>query len=299
MNNQTTRYQNRLAGYEIFRIFACFGIVWFHLGVPGAIIGYGGLPYFMIITVYFLMINDNRKSAKYIFNRIMVPWIFWSFVYTLFIIAKSYILHENPAGKFFLWMAATGTSLHLWYLPFSFVTSLLVLKIKKRIEVKDNPLFWAAVCSATSVIASYLGKNLNHTIPLSQYIFIIPSVFISIYFAKAFKHPVKDLLFKNGFILLILSFILIRVCGIDSISIPYIVAICGFVIAGYIRVPTGKNIRLISDATFGIYLVHLLTSSILAFTGIPKKSWILLFLAFILSFVIVRIIKITPLKRFV
>jgi len=299
MNKQILQVQSRLAGYEIFRIFACFGIVWFHLHVPGDSIAYAGLPYFMILTVYFLLLNNKPDTIKSIIKRIIIPWLFWTVVYALFIVAKSYILHESFENKFFLWMIATGTSLHLWYLPFSFAAVFLLLKIKSRIILKDNPVFWAALCLVVTVTSSYFQKNIHYTIPLSQYIFIIPSIFIGVFFFKSLRHPLKDFIFNKGFLFLFFSFILLIASGFMNNIIPNLVALCGFYIAGHIRIISGKNLLQISDATYGIYLVHPLTASILLFLGITKQSWMLLLLTFIISFLIVRIIKMTPLKIFV
>jgi len=197
MNNRVKQFKNRAAGFELFRIFACFGIVWFHLGLPGRIIGYSGLPYFMILTVYFLVSNKQEKTLKYIFSRIMLPWLFWSFIYALFIYTKAYLFNENPNDKFFLWMIATGSAIHLWYLPFSFMITILLLKFKKRIIIQGNPLLWSVLCSVATIISSIFMNKINHIIPLKQYVFITPSVFIGIYFSKALKQPISDLLFKN------------------------------------------------------------------------------------------------------
>jgi hypothetical protein len=58
-------------------------------------------------------------------GRLLVPWLFWSAVYGAVLLAQAFWHREPLSSLFPLPMLIMGTSLHLWYLPFAFLASLV------------------------------------------------------------------------------------------------------------------------------------------------------------------------------
>jgi peptidoglycan/LPS O-acetylase OafA/YrhL len=130
----------RVAGIDLLRIIAAVGIIWFHTdGAPYAQIGYAGLPAFLLI--YFSLVTKQsqahatREFLRRRWARLLKPWLFWSIVYgTCRVIKAAYtgdfssLEHMLFVGTLFI-----GTSIHLWYLPYAFLSGLLIYLLNRRI----------------------------------------------------------------------------------------------------------------------------------------------------------------------
>jgi len=78
----------RIANIDRLRIVAAVGIVWFHtMGAPYRRIGYTGLPIFLLVFFSLILRSTHADSTaqflKRRWDRLMVPWLFWSIVYGL------------------------------------------------------------------------------------------------------------------------------------------------------------------------------------------------------------------------
>ncbi|WP_417806596.1 acyltransferase family protein [Thioclava sp.] len=108
---------------DYIRLLAAFAIVWFHSNAPGHQLAYLGLPFFLV-----LLGLPSRASLKVKARRLLRPFVVWSLIYSGAKMVQALLRHEPPLGWLEPWMLMTGTSLHLWFLPFAFVVSLLYLR---------------------------------------------------------------------------------------------------------------------------------------------------------------------------
>jgi peptidoglycan/LPS O-acetylase OafA/YrhL len=100
------------------RLLAAFGILWFHTETTGYRIGYVAVPFFLV-----LLSLPSRSGLADRAGRLLWPFVIWSVIYALARIAPA--LHSG--GDLFGWwkpsMIFTGTSTHLWFLPFAFLVA--------------------------------------------------------------------------------------------------------------------------------------------------------------------------------
>lgn len=115
--------------WERLRVLSFIDIAFYHWS--GGHLFWIGLPTFMILS---LMLSarrpvplSTREFASRRLNRLLVPWLFWSAVYTAIQTGQA-IHHGRPP---FEWshgwiMLFAGPRLHLWFVPFLIVAGLLV-----------------------------------------------------------------------------------------------------------------------------------------------------------------------------
>ena len=131
--------------FDVTRLAAAYSIVWIHTPRSEALalttrFARFAVPFFVCATIFFIWQGLVGKSARGLggyaasrFNRIYVPFLGWSLIYLAFKAAKSLALPDQPndfPGIEFLW---TGSFLHLWFMPFIMVVSLVVFVIARPI----------------------------------------------------------------------------------------------------------------------------------------------------------------------
>jgi len=105
-------------------------------------------------------------------------------VYLVYDCLVAIIKHESPSAILAGFNPLYGTSIHLWYLPFAFLGLLAVYLLRKTLGNEPiNPMYLAtllilAIVSAVS--GTYLTDLAMGTLPLPQYIFSLPALFIGI-----------------------------------------------------------------------------------------------------------------------
>lgn len=185
--------RQKLAGVEVVRFISSLGIVFFHVGAPGARLGYGGLLFFVAIGVAFASDSRQPKRPAAVIKarakRLLVPWIFWSGVYG---VAKLVKLHgfQNSDRTGFAWgMLFTGTSDHLWYLPFAFVVTTLFALVGPLGEQRARRLGWVALGGALIPLASLGMRVAWQWPPIPQWLFAAPAVCWGRALAGMRNHP--------------------------------------------------------------------------------------------------------------
>ena len=127
----TDSRQWRIANIERLRILAAFGIVWFHTeDALWRSVGYAGLPIFLMVFCSLIALKQKPDDISYFTmkraGRLLKPWLFWSIVYLCFKIFKRALYGEDVFGFFTGHMFISGTSIHLWYLPYAFLVALFI-----------------------------------------------------------------------------------------------------------------------------------------------------------------------------
>lgn len=235
---------------EALRLLSALGIVWFHTRVAGAEVGYSGLVFFLIATVYF---GGNAKTIKQRALRLLVPWALWMIFYGAinFATGKPLVAYADGFVSKLLW----GTANHLWFLPFSFVALILFDRIRRT--VMDAPL--AFVCGALAVLQLatapwWREPSFSLGFPWSTFVHATPALLLGVFFGgfRSIESPAR-------FVVLVAAIVAsAATVSIPDQGLPYlfgILAACLLLLR-----PVGAlqkfHISALSKLSLGIYLIH-------------------------------------------
>ncbi|MCV2447107.1 acyltransferase family protein [Paracoccus sp. DMF] len=156
------------------RLVAAMGIVWFHSQAPGARLAYAALPFFLV-----LLATPSRAGLRVRAQRLLLPFLRWSAIYAALGTALSLRHHQPPLGWWDWPMLLTGTSLHLWFLPFAFLVAMLTPMLTRR-KVAPIAALWGA--------AAFCLFGTPEGIPLAQWSFGLIPVLVGIaYFTNGWR----------------------------------------------------------------------------------------------------------------
>jgi peptidoglycan/LPS O-acetylase OafA/YrhL len=287
---------------ELIRFLAACEIVCYHLDAPWTRY-VRVLPIFLIFSIVFtvkshLSISDQRKKA---FERILLPWLFWSAVYGLARIARILIFHSPISKEFQWWMLLTGTLGALWYLPFAFVSTMAVLHFVRRFHFKltYRSGHIIALCSGPLLLASamILTKYPGH-FPYEQWVHLAPVILIALLFLS-FYYDFFRLVFSHGLWIVILCCIGVMALNLKiGLSNLVPILVCAFVFS-FKPSRSFKLFDYLGKLSYGIYLVHMLVSSIWIRLGFPQRSYSLLFLTLVTSILATALLHKTAFRKFV
>jgi len=308
-----TKQLSRITSVEGLRILAGFGIVWFHtVSAPGRSIGYAGLPVFLMIFCALIVAsqrrdNDNFYSfAKRKTLRLIKPWIFWSIVYLVANIFKRLCLKEALAGCLEGNMLLVGASVHLWYLPYAFMVSLLFYSLRHLgMQSQHHPtlLFVVSISCILLVLCPVAMFSFELPLPMGQWLFGLPALSIGVAIGMAYSYlsgNIQRLYYVMSILSTVFICVLMKFLGYRNLATPYsiaVVLVCGaFMWNGR----SHKFLYKWASLTYGVYLIHPLVAGIVRHGGMDQVSpWIMLVVVFLLSSVITLILQKTPLKQFV
>ena len=303
----------RITSVDGLRILAAVGIVWFHTeGAPYRYIGYTGLPIFLLIFFSLITSHSSTDPARYFFkrrwNRLVKPWLFWSLLYGALRIVKGACSGE--AGSFqallSLETVLAGTHIHLWYLPYAFVSGFLVYALS-RWTLRLNHV--AVVLIATGIglflfvvnAAGLFSSGLMRPVP--QWEFGLAAVPLGFAIGRCRMMPSSR--WQRSWLLAILvltqvtSLVLIA-RGHVSLTVPYSLAVA-LVCLAYCW-PWGDSVIIakLAPLTFGVYLIHPLVNRGLAAFASLEQHWVgFVGLTACVSGLITLVIMRTPLRKLV
>ena len=261
------------AAIEWLRFWASLGIVCFHMQVRGAAVAYGGLPVFVALSSGLAYRPaSTRRHADQIRRRIgryLGPWLFWSIAYLGLHFAAG---HGSFDGGQVNWatLLLVGGSLHLWYLPFACVATIVVEAASHQLGRLPRPRLIAG-CAAATALGIVLATLLNNTvpatnaIPLAQWILALPAVPMGLVF---FRPPGQA--HRAATLTLCCAILLLAVeAGVgfttrSALAIPYFAATCACGIGWLLSGPAGALGQFAGRLSFGIYLLHPMMMLILA-----------------------------------
>lgn len=315
--NDTIRFSSpNYIFVEWLRIFAAFGIVVFHAydRQSGLIrsIGYFGLPAFLSIFSALLFERSSLFGSFSMFlrkrgRRLLLPWLFWSCIYLLLALVKTYWVHKPDSFELSIQTFLTGTSIHLWYLPYAFLASILIYGlIRLRPKLGRSFLF---LCIAgflgVLVFSSYVLKHWRLPVPFPQWVFGTPAVFYGLLLMSLYQSlPFRSRLAAGIFLVIGTEILLAALyeMGYSGLCVSYGIA-CPLV--GAVFLVSGENIPTASIAlkggelTYGIYLIHPLLLSFCRFILGEAGSWFVVISVFAISLAFTYILKRTVLRIFV
>jgi len=253
---------------EYLRDVSAFGVVWFHMRDEwDRSIGYAGLFAFAMITTFLACSSAKRhplgKYARDRFQRLIVPWIFWSIFYIALRSALSAQLKLRSTGDVLEpAMLLGGGHTVLWYLSFMYLVSMLVfglVAITSRYSRLGLSIFYLAisVCIVTLVPKLWASTALSY--PFAQWLGVAPAVFIGLAAASAVEIQSERVRFKTLLaiaITIVASTIYQSRLGLESGTISLCLGALGFILSLLIKLPESRLINGLSALTLGIYVLH-------------------------------------------
>lgn len=163
------------------RFVAALGIVWFHTQAPGDRIAYIALPFFLVI-----LSMPSSASMGHRARRLLQPFVTWSMVFALVHLAFALKNNDPPFGWWQWSMLLSGTWIHLWFLPFAFLTAVLSPWFQ-------HPLASLGAALLAAVLLSVEGSPT--IVPFGQWSFGVIPVLVGIaYFSWGWRLAVITLL---------------------------------------------------------------------------------------------------------
>lgn len=237
---------------------------------PGWDIGYSGLIFFIQISAFLLCsqeISHNRLKKRAV--RLLLPWLFWSFIYGFLNLAK---------GRKFIGISdsilatlLTGTYIHLWYLPFMFICSLalsLALPVIRNVNNIKAVMIGAIFVSGISLITSSIFRSEVHSTPFAEWLHAVPAVVIGSSASILMKSNMSQRTINMMYLILILMTSIISLYIIilerqNGLGIPYLIGTIISLASIRINSKPLPYVQRFSDLTMGIYLIHPLLISII------------------------------------
>jgi len=302
----------RVANIDRLRILAAIGIVWFHTeNAPYRHIAYAGLPIFLLIFCSLLTSHGKDVSTGEFFkrrwNRLMLPWLFWSAVYGLCRVAKAFFTgHAEPIESMF--SAETllaGTSIHLWYLPYAFLWGLIIHALNRRTSDLDaEPIIALSTAAGMALLAIHAtGMWTNLPRPLPQWEFGLAALPLGVALGKCHMVPSRDrqrLLLAGIALIVAIECQVLHRLGFGTSVVPHGIAVLLVCLAYGWPIQGGRIALSMAPLAFGVYLIHPLVGH--ALRGVPQISGsygLVIPLTVSVAALVTLILKRTPLKRFV
>lgn len=296
---------------ELLRVVAAFGIIWFHTEAAyGRRFGYVGLPLFLLI---FISLSVARRRVHVFkdflvkrIRRLLIPWLFWSVIFSGLKLVNTIRLGQLSLDHIDARYLLIGSHIHLWYLPFAFMLSMIVYILNQAMRKLHNYVVISVsiiVGGLLLFICSCVMSKLELPAPFAQWIFGLPALPLGFSIGRACS--LSDSRLKHLFLIVtvIVSLIvclLLRTLGYQYLIIQYsiaIVLICG----GYLY-PSNRSqlILRMGSLTYGIYLIHPLVDVLLRKLSVLEYHfWFEITLTFVISLAATAVIKRTVLKQFV
>ncbi|TAH13565.1 MAG: hypothetical protein EAZ11_01625 [Curvibacter sp.] len=146
---------------------------------PGKNIAYLALPFFLV-----LLALPSRSGVGARAQRLLVPFVVWSFIYAVGSVLLALKNHAEPFGWWRMNMLLSGTSVQLWFLPFAFVVAIFAPWIRGKFIALALPIV-AAI--GVSMVDQPLGE------PWGYWMFGLIPVLIGIAYFRAGKWVVFSL----------------------------------------------------------------------------------------------------------
>ena len=313
--------QPRIANIERLRILSAFGVASFHthgwfprsIGVAGFII--------LLLSYCAFVVNKPEpygvaKVAKRKAERLLKPWLFWSFIYGMLGLAKMVYENVSFSDVFSPTMLLTGTRIHLWFLPFAFVAALLLAWVHRKIVgIRDSYTVITSISIGALCVfgCSIIQSHLRPPTPLAQWILGLPAIPIGFAIGRIkILERTEDR--KKYFVFVIFSALAACVGCIlfdrlshgvwlnysSKFAVRYFVSLVIFCAALHWRGKLDLISARIASLSYGIYLIHpLVLVPFYQFNISIQHPLLLLFLVLSVSSLITFILKKTPLKQFV
>jgi hypothetical protein len=238
---------------EFIRIVGAFGIVWCHTFRPFVFVAYSGLIVFLVLSANFAA-NPARSDLPLASRarRILVPWVVWFAVYGAFNLWRGlpfFAVEGIVPG------ILTGTSIHLWYMPFIFVATAWLGWMKGKMTAGRAATLYS-ILGLTFLGTAFLwrGPSLSWPLPWPQYMHAASAVLFGAFMAN------RNGLSKKIFGLLLFAFAALSAAllPLEGMGLPYLLGILVTtpVLLSKRDLLPGANLIWLSECMLGVYLSH-------------------------------------------
>ncbi len=254
------------------RVIASFGIICFH-SQTGLLklIGYVGLPVFVMITFGLGTINTNVTlvgpvrtvlkgflSAK--IHRLIIPYIAWVVIYWGWGWFRMITGHgEIIESQLTIFFPLYGTSIHLWYLPFVFTGLILFSTCKLYYPLSGFTalVIFLLLMMFTSIAPAVFFNQNKMPLPLPQILFALPPLFVGLIISDM-TNVKGNIKYCLTFFFIIFTFFVHLLIKKEFDLNLLLLPIAFLLVVFCIKFPgkSGKIVKELSPLTFGIYLVH-------------------------------------------
>lgn len=217
---------------DVLKFAGAVGILWFHLRLPYSDIALAALPMFVMLSVLY----GGHKSIADRASRLLLPWLWWSVIYAVGKIAQILLGQASLAEELSPWMLLGGTAMHLWYLPFIFLATVVLHYVSSEF------LLWAS-----AILAFLLFNLLELPWPLAQWASVWPAVVVA-----------RTGCYWPGIALMALALLTPFANGAPQLLLAFLLVL----LAQSVRLPSVSWTRKAAALSLGIYLVHPLVASI-------------------------------------
>lgn len=293
----------RQAGIEWLRFLAAFGIVWFHTaGARWREVGYSGLPVFLIVFTALIVSHYSEIPFGVFFSRrfvrLLVPWLFWSLVYIGAKLFKKLVVCPENLGPLELPWLLVGGSLHLWYLPFAFMASIVLYYIcRYSLNNQIKPLFIVITLIfsiLTLCLSTYIMYSFSFGPPFMQWLFAVPSLPIGfclgIIIRGIPKHK-RTIWFTCVYLTVLMTCSYLFMKYGKMLIIPYVIGLLLTILSLSIKFPFEAVGIAAGKLTYGIYLIHPMVAVLIGIVIDIHIPSILIITTFLVSAAIVFFIK--------
>jgi peptidoglycan/LPS O-acetylase OafA/YrhL len=259
----------RIASMDALRVLAALGIIWFHVDkAPWRQIGYAGLPVFLLLF-YSLVVRQGQTYTTRQFltrrwHRLVKPWLFWSVLYGLCRLAKALPGADwgSLSDMVSLGTLVTGTYIHLWYLPYAFVSGFVLYELNVRTWNRNHAVVaLGATVVAAAALTAYAWGVLTWSVtpPLAQWQFGLAALPLGFAIGRCLVIPsreTRNVLLSAIALVTVVLYVVLSARGRAEPVLPYTLAVVLVCLACLWQVRAHTLTTALASLTFGVYLIH-------------------------------------------
>ncbi len=227
-------------------------------------------------------------------------------IYIVAKLIKYFLFHDIPSKSIEIQSLLIGGNIHLWYLPFSFLASVLLYFLCYfLLKIKIGYFFIIGnlgLCIIILFICSFLMDSISLGPPFLQWLFALPSLplgFCLGIIMREFPAEKQSFLFGCVLVVVVVSLIAQLLVGQSLLLIPYSIGISLTVLALQLCFPFKEAAIKAGQLTYGIYLIHPLIYYFVRVLFGDKSSFIIILSTFFVSAVLVAGMKKTYLRKII
>lgn len=248
----------RSGSIDILRFIGAIGIIWFHLDLPGSDIGLAALPMFVALFVCFGMGRDRAGLT----DRLLRPWLFWSAIFVVAKLGQAMVSGAPLADEFAWWMLFAGPSIHLWFLPFSY----LFVRLMQRASRQT----WLPLAVVLVPASLWMSNALILPQPFAQWATVIPAGFMGLLLHALGPRSLRSHNF--GWMSIALAAALAW-AGVEHVVMQYVWGMSAMLIALQVSLPQTALCKRAAETSFGLYLLHPLIIAGVAYVPLNSLVW--------------------------
>lgn len=272
------------------RLLSAASIVWFHTAPANPIGSFGAVGLVMFVYLSFLSApkpKDYLSSLNRNARGFLVPWAVWWVFYAL---EKAWFAGGIPpllGPETNIWVLMQGPAIHLWFLPFLFL-SMMAVHLIRAVAIPLPDSFKISIALTVGILGiSFLKDTGTLPEPLRQMLLATPAVALGLSYLWVMR--IRDRRSRSLYFLAIAAAVNVAAIpiwfyGETYIAIGYSGASLTILLLLF-RWPRSRTVMHLSLLSMGIYLIHPFALTVIRkFLGADVSEMIIQApLAFVLS----------------